>query len=270
METIKNPPMKSKIILLGLNRSGTKLASFMIAQALGLSSIHLEPFYWEGGIDTLGAEHWENQRAKRIPSTRGMSEHARLPVYCNEGARSPWLREVLCEQAWDVVKFVEIGRCRLYHSINPNALIVGLIRNPIRVLGSLAGARIQRDYIIDQWHRLKQELGLSDPLPGAEQFLSSDLADCARLYKVLYERLGQDMPAGSIRIAYENLPNNVDWLRAVAERTHRRIITEPIEMAQLGLSTQKQLAENASRFVEANLMPIYSSFLGGAEPLGSR
>ena len=252
--------MSAKVIISGINRSGTKLASYLIARACGLRHICFEPFYWHGGVDASLADDWSPQLCARSVSKSGSKEHMRLPVYCSGTEISPWLDVLLNEQNWDLVKFVEIGRARLYHTTCPGALQIGLIREPVGQFCSLNGSTIQKDYVVDQWNRLKRELKGDNPLPDADKWLSKDMAACARLYAVLYSRLKEDLPPGSLRISYDDLRSSQDWLAAVSRSLGVDTLAS-VDVPMMGVSTRQELPEDQHAYIVDSLMPVYSSFV---------
>jgi len=254
--------MSGPVIVAGINRSGSKLISYLIARAFGFERVRLEPFYWEDGIPHASEPNWAPQLASRRPSPGGRSEHLRLPVWSGEGVESPWLSEVLNGQAWDVIKFVEVGRIGLYRALCPQATIVGLIRHPVGQVASLAGSGSQSGYIAEQWRRLRREQALPDPLPGAEQWLPGNLADCARWYKAAYGSLAEHGEWFNVRIGYEALLRQRDWL----DRLGAQLGKAPIPLAeppQVGNSTRRPLSADAERYVEECLLPTYNAFLSG-------
>jgi hypothetical protein len=255
--------MTTPILVLGMNRAGTKLVSFLIAEVLGLRRLSLEPFSWEGGIDAAWPVAWPTQLRRRSPSHCGRQEHLRLPVFCDKTAHSPWLRKVLQGQGWDLVKFVECGRTKLYHCISPKSIQVGLIRNPVTLLGSLAGTTFQKQYCAEQWRRASIEAPIADPLPDAEEYLNQDLADCARLYAVFYSQLSEDLAQGSLRVRYESLWQSYDWLQTVADRSGLKPNSAAVmeTTSQIGLSSQVPLSTKARTYVERHLEPIYNAFV---------
>ena len=252
--------MSTKVIISGINRSGTKLASYLIAKACNLRYICFEPFYWQGGIDASLGDDWSPHIRSRTRSKSGKEEHERLPVYCNGTEKSPWLHSLLNEQKWDLVKFVEIGRVQLYHTICPDAFHIGLIRDPVGQFCSLKGSTIQKNYVVDQWKRLRKELKGHDPLPGAEQWLSNDMAACARLYAVLYTKLKHDLPEGSLRVSYDELSSSRKWLVAMSNALKANLHFA-INVPPMGVSTRQDLSEHEHRYIIDSLMPVYNSFL---------
>jgi hypothetical protein len=252
--------MSTKVIVIGINRSGTKLASYQVARACALRTVSLEPFYWDGGIDTSQGEDWKPQIIVRNLSKKGRKEHKRLPVYCDETTASPFLKEVLCTSQWDLVKFVEIGRAKVYHALCPEALCIGLIRDPIGQFCSLRGATIPKDYVVAQWKRLQKKEDFSDPLPDADNWLSKDMAACARLYAALYTRLKNDLPQGSLRVSFKEITESPDWLKTVADTLGLAAPT-PFTMPMLGISTKQELPANEHAYIADKLTPVYNKFL---------
>ncbi len=247
-------------MVLGINRSGTKLASYLIAKSCGLRHICFEPFRWEGGIDTRKAGEWGEQLAGRRPSKKGRAEHLRLPVYCDGSEDSKWLSSILCKRKWDLVKFVQIGRCRLYQSLCPEACVVGLIRAPIAQFASLCGSTVQKDDVADQWRRLKEELALQDPLPEAEKWLPLDLADCARAYVTLYGLLNENLPATAVRVSYESLTQDRSWIERIAGALDVTCDAS-VQAPMLGVSTSLELKPDQQKYLEEKLTPTYREFL---------
>ncbi len=254
--------MNAQVIVLGINRSGTKLASYLIAQALELRYVCFEPFRWEGGIDTLVGGEWRDQLARRLPAKKGRKEHERLPVYCNGNEKSKWLSSILCKQGWDLVKLVQTGRCKLYHALCPDACIVGLIRAPVGQFTSLNGSTVQKDDVAEQWHRLRNQLSLDDPLPDAGKWLPTDLADCARAYVTLYKLLDESLPPGSVRVGYETMKDDQSWLEEIARHLDIEPHT-PAKAPMLGVSTKQPLPEDQGKYIEDKLQSAYETFLGG-------
>lgn len=252
--------MSTQVIVLGINRSGTKLASYQIARACGLRHVSLEPFYWDGGIDTTLGDDWQPQIRIRKISKKGHKEHKRLPVYCDESTESPWLEHLLCDAGWDLVKFVEIGRARLYHAVCPGALNIGLIRDPIGQFCSLRGATIQKDYVVHQWKRMKKKEKFDDPLPDADRWLPKDLAACARLYASLYSRLKDDLPADSVRVCFKTITGDSAWLDTVTSRLGLPT-ADPVIMPMMGVSTKKELPPDEHAYIAEKLTPVYEHFL---------
>jgi len=252
--------MSTQVIVIGINRSGTKLASYQVARACDLRYVSLEPFYWDGGIDTSQGEDWKPQIIVRKLSKKGHKEHKRLPIYCDETMASPFLKDVLCTSPWDLVKFVEIGRAKLYHALCPEALCIGLIRDPIGQFCSLRGATIPKDYVVHQWKRLKKKEKFDDPLPDADRWLPKDTAACARLYAALYTRLKEDLPDGSLRVSFKEITESHDWLNAVAGKLGQTA-PKPFTMPMLGISTKKELPADEHAYIVDNLTPVYDDFL---------
>jgi len=252
--------MDTKLIILGLNRSGTKLASLIAAKACGFRFVCLEPFRWEGGVDTQIGNDWKDQLIRRDSSKRGIREHRRLPIFPNKSTKSKWLESVLTKQGWDLVKFIQIGRCALYHSICPDALITAVIREPVGLFTSLNGSTIQKEEVANQWHRLKKEINCSDPLPDAEKVLPVDLADCARAYITLYNFLSENLPEKSVRIAFEKLKAETDWLEEIGKELKIQINKE-LSIPKIGISTKSSLSSLQAEYLKDRLMPVYNDFL---------
>jgi hypothetical protein len=254
--------MSCPVIVAGMNRSGSKLIAYLIAHAFGFDRVRLEPFSWDDGIVRASELRWEPLLGSRRPSVEGKQEHLRLPVWSAVGDESAWLSDVLNQQAWDVVKFVEIGRMGLYRTLCPRATIVGLIRHPVAQMASLAGSGVPKRYIAAQWHRLRREQGLHDPLPDAEHWLPADLADCARAYKTLHGSLAQHAEWFNVRVAYDALLRQDDWL----DRIGAHLGKHPMRLAEpprVGLSTREPLSYDAERYVEDRLLPTYHRYLSG-------
>ena len=249
----------TKLIILGINRSGTKLASLIAAKACGFRFVCLEPFRWEGGIDTKIGTSWQEQLARRAPSKKGIDEHRRLPVFPNENSNSKWLENILTKQGWDLVKFIQIGRARLYHKICPSALILAIIREPVALFTSLNGSTIQKFDVANQWQRLKVETNYKDPLPDAEDFLPNDLADCARAYFTLYNHLTSALPKNSIRVSFEKLKSDYKWLDELGDKLNIKI-NKNISIPKIGVSTKTPLEAEQSKYISEKLTPIYHLF----------
>jgi hypothetical protein len=249
--------MSGPVIILGLNRCGTKLASYRIARSLGLSTIHLEPFCWENRFEVLDDDDWNAKPKSRQVSQQGILEHARLPIWCDGSEESPWLASILNGGA-ELVKLVELGRAALARRLCPEAILVGLVREPVPWLRSLAGAEVQLGYVAAQWNRLRGELNLPDPLPEAERWLSAPLANCARVYMSLYGGL---------------LPNQISLLDVVLSHEEMEagsLLSPPLrgagergpsDLPQIGLSSSRELGHEAEEFIETELRPAYRHFL---------
>jgi hypothetical protein len=248
------------IIVLGMNRSGTKIASYLIARSFQLKRVCLEPFYWEGGVDMALGDDWAEQLRQRRPSKPGHEEHRRLPVWCAGPSGSPWLEQVLKHAGWDVVKLVEIGRAGLYRAICPNAYVIGLIRHPVGNLESLAGSNVQKAYVADQWRRLKQEQGFVDPLPDATRWMPEDVADCARYYAAMYRMLGEQREWFNLRMAYEGISNSSELLNDIGATLGRGPVV-PVNLPRFGHSTRQPMSDDARQYVEQHLLPAYEFFL---------
>ncbi len=252
--------MNTKLIILGINRSGTKLASLIAAKACGFRFVCLEPFRWEGGVDTKIGTDWKDQLVRRDSSARGIREHRRLPIFPDKNTKSKWLEDVLTKQGWDLVKFIQIGRCNLYHSICPNALITAVIREPVGLFTSLNGSTIQKEEVANQWHRLKKEINCSDPLPDAGKFLPKNLADCARAYVMLYDYLAMNLPKNSIRVAFESLKSDTTWLEKVGNELKIKM-NKSISIPKIGVSTKSPLSASQAKYLKENLQSVYLNFL---------
>ncbi|RLD12232.1 MAG: hypothetical protein DRI44_01390 [Chlamydiae bacterium] len=252
--------MNTKLIILGINRSGTKLASLIAAKACGFRFICLEPFRWEDGIDTRIGTDWKDQLLRRDSSVGGIREHRRLPIFPDANIKSKWLENVLTKQGWDLVKFIQIGRCNLYHSICPSALITAVIREPVGLLTSLNGSTIQKEEVANQWHRLKKEINCSDPLPDAGKFLPKDLADCARAYVMLYNYLSMNLPENLIRVAFESLKSDTEWLEKIGNELRIKI-NKSISIPKIGVSTKSPLSDEQTKYLKDNLTTTYNNFL---------
>ncbi len=251
---------KTKIIIVGLNRSGTKLASFLIAKACGLRYVCLEPFHWRGGVDTSLGEDWKPQLAERYVSKSGQKEHLRLPVFCPENEISKWMNKLLRKTKWELVKFVEIGRAPLCHSICPDACIAGIIREPVSQFTSLSGSTIQKETVAGQWLRLKDEINCEDPLPDANNWLPEDLADSARLYVVLHKLVKQNMPNDFITVSYESLIKDQAYLTKIGNRIGVSVKL-PVTAPMLEKKKKNSLTSDQEKFLEENLTSTYTEFL---------
>ena len=251
---------KTKIIVVGLNRSGTKLASYLIAKALKLRYICLEPFSWRGGVDTTLGVDWKPQLAERYVSKSGPKEHARLPVFCSGSEVSKWMNKLLRKTKWDLVKFVEIGRAPLCRAICPDACIIGIIREPVSLFTSLSGSTIQKDTVTEQWTRLKKETECEDPLPDANEHLPEDLADSARLYIVLHKLVKQKMPDNFVTVSYENLVNDQTYLKEIGIQMGINVEL-PVTAPMLGVSTKQSLTPDQEKYLRENLTETYTEFL---------
>ena len=84
-----------KVIVTGINRSGTNLTSFLITKACNLRNFYLEPYYWDRGFDT---KDWFTRPRNWEKNKLGMKEHRRLPVYCDSTENSDWLNDLLNNQ----------------------------------------------------------------------------------------------------------------------------------------------------------------------------
>jgi len=253
--------MNTKLIILGINRSGTKLASLIAAKACDFRFVCLEPFRWEGGIDTRIGDSWKDQLVRRDTSKRGIREHRRLPIFPDKKIQSKWIESVLCKQGWDLVKFIQIGRCNLYHSICPTALITAVIREPIGLFTSLNGSTIQKEDVANQWHRLINETNCIDPLPDANKFLPNDLADCARAYIMLYNHLSENLPDNSVRVGFESLKTDTLWLDKIGKELRINVNTDNISIPKIGVSTKSPLPPDQEEYLCRNLNPVYKNFL---------
>ena len=253
--------MNTKLIILGINRSGTKLASLIAAKACGFRYVCLEPFRWEGGIDTKIGGKWKDQIARRNTSGNGIKEHRCLPIFPDKNTKSKWLESILCKQGWDLVKFIQIGRCNIYHSICPDALITAVIRDPVGQFTSLNGSTIQKEDVANQWHRLKKEINCPDPLPDANKYLSDDLAYCARAYVMLYNFLSENLPDNSIRVAFESLKADTNWIEKIGKELKINL-NKNISIPMVGVSTKSPLSTDQTKYLEDNLTTVYNGFLG--------
>lgn len=251
---------KAKVIVIGLNRSGTKLSSFLIAKACGLRFVYLEPFTWTGGVDTTKGENWKPQLSKRIFSKSGQAEHQRLPVYCSENEVSKWMIDFMNNSKWELVKFVEIGRAPLIHTICPNACIVAVIREPVSLFTSLNGSTIQKDTVAGQWSRLQEEIKCEDPLPDANNILPAKLADSARLYIVLHKLIKQNLSDVLIPVRYESLLEDQQYLEKIGSRIGVKIKL-PVTAPMIGVSTKKNLTDEQQQYLKENLTSTYKAFL---------
>lgn len=250
----------TKLIILGINRSGTKLASLIAAKAFDFRYVFLEPFRWESGIDTRIGSDWQPQLARRAPAKTGIKEHRRLPIFPDEKNSSPWLENILTKQGWDLVKFIQIGRANLYHKICPITPVLAVIREPVAQFTSLNGATVPKEDVANQWLRIKKETGCSDPLPDAENFLPKDLADCARAYFILYNYLSKNLPENSVRVAFENLKTQTGWLEKIGAKINCRT-NKNISVPKIGISTKNPLTENQQKYIKEKLSPVYNNFL---------
>jgi len=251
---------KNKIIVVGLNRSGTKLASYLIAKACGSRYVCLEPFHWRGGIDTTLGKDWKPQLLERYVSKSGPKEHARLPVFCTGNEVSKWMNKLLRKTKWELVKFVEIGRAPLCQTICPDACIVGVIREPVSLFTSLSGSTIQKDTVTEQWARLKKETECEDPLPDANKYLPEDLADSARLYIVLHKLVKQKMSDKFITVSYENLIKDQTYLKEIGIQIGVNVEV-PATAPMLGVSTKQSLTPDQEKYLRENLTETYTEFL---------
>jgi len=252
--------MTSKLIILGINRSGTKLASLIAAKVCGFRYVCLEPFRWEGGIDMKNGNGWKEQISRRDVSKDGIKEHSCLPIFSDKKIKSKWLESILCKQGWDLVKFIQVGRCNLYHSICPGALIAAVIRDPVGQFTSLNGSTVQKEDVSNQWHRLKREINCNDPLPDANKYFSDDLADCARAYVMLYNYLAENLPDEAIRVSFKSLGSDKSWLEKIGKEL-RINLNENIYIPMVGVSTKSPLSIDQTRYLEDNLMTVYDGFL---------
>ena len=113
----------TKVIILGMNRTGTKLASYEVSHACGLNDVYLEPFTWDSGIDILLSKDWAPQQKLRKESQQGRAEHKKLDILCSANIQSQWLNNLLKDERWYLIKFIEIGRCDLHHAYFPKFFI---------------------------------------------------------------------------------------------------------------------------------------------------
>ena len=70
----------TKVVILGMNRCGTKLASYIVAEGCHLDKVFLEPFTWDRGIDANASMQWQAQQELRKRSPEGRQEHAINPL----------------------------------------------------------------------------------------------------------------------------------------------------------------------------------------------
>lgn len=241
-----------------MHRSGTKLLSWQIAESLGLPRIFLEPFTWDRGIDLSGSRTWETQRLERQVSHKARREHERLSCLAGHESESPFLAELLGRGDWDIFKFVEIGRAGLLAKIAPSACFVCLIRDPLETLSSLMGSTIQKQEVIACWETIRHLV--TDPLPDAEEYLSQELADCARAYKLLYGKLADFDPMRKVTVCYDQLFADNDHLVEIAELLGLSVNYRP-KVASLGESTSIDLDTDAKKYLERELQETFSSFL---------
>lgn len=244
-----------------MNRSGTKVASYRIAMAFHLSRVCLEPFFWEGGVDLGSATDWTDQLCRRRPSMAGQAEHQRLPVWCDDQSSSPWLGDVLNNRGWNLIKLVEIGRAGLVRTLSPDACVIGLIRDPLGHLQSLAGSRIQKAYVVAQWHRLRREQSFPDPLPDADRWVSHELSDCARFYAAVYGRLADRREWFDVCLGYDEITANEESLHKIGGVLGQPPVPVP-DSPRLGESTREAISHEASQYLAEHLSPIYHRFLG--------
>lgn len=252
--------MSPKVIIYGINRSGTKIASYKIASACKLRKVCLEPFYWDGGVDAFLSDDWQPQIAMRKLSKSGHKEHKKLPVYADDSIGSHWLADLLLQKNWDLVKFVEIGRAKLCQAMSPKALNIGLIREPVGQFSSLNGSIVQKNYVAQQWYRMAKKEKFIDPLPNAEKWLPADLAACAKLYHILYPKLKSDLNHNSIFLSFAEVTKENGWLKQVGEKLALAEVSSK-EMPRIGVSTKKELTSDQQKYLLDSLMPIYQEFL---------
>ncbi|GAA6135077.1 hypothetical protein NBRC116188_18670 [Oceaniserpentilla sp. 4NH20-0058] len=251
-----------KIIILGMNRTGTKLASFLISNAFDLKRVYLEPFSWDRGIVTRPSEDWKIQQKLRERCQIGQREHKNLNVISSGNDESPWLNNLLNSPEWDIFKFIEIGRHDLYKKYNPDAYYISLIRNPIEFIQSIKGMKDARKAVVEQWERLHQDEGYSDPLPDADKIIGEELAACAKAYYVLYSTLSSFKPNQGIKITYEELKSEslpFSSLEQYLDKKMNHLSNRPM----LGNSTKTELTPQEKKYIKGTLHPIYESFLEG-------
>mgnify|MGYP000163540074 CR=1 FL=1 len=249
-----------KIIILGMNRTGTKLASFIIAKSFNLPNIFLEPFTWDKGINASLSDNWQPQQQLRNRCPIAQEEHRRLKIISTADESSNWLDYLFNEQSWDLIKLIEVGRSELYYKYDENAFYVSLIREPVDFIKSIKGMKPARDAVVEQWKRLIKIENYIDPLPDANNFLSDDLADCARTYYALYSHLKTFSPKNGIKISYNDITSGKLSLKALEEYLKIKITT-PITLPLLGSSTKTKLQLSEIEYINRMLMPIYEVFL---------
>lgn len=249
-----------KIIILGMNRSGTKLASFLVAKSFSLKNVFLEPFTWNKGIDASLSDTWQPQQQLRSRCDIAKNEHQQLNIISSAEESSSWLDSLVNSEKWDVIKFIEIGRYNLYERYSEDAFFISLIRDPIELLQSIKGMDPARDAVVEQWRRLKEKEGYDDPLPDANNYLSSELADCARAYAVLYKKLSRFSPKHGMKVSYQDLITNTALLKPIEHYLNSNMLS--IEAAPLlGGSTKKALTDAEVNYITKELQPIYHDFL---------
>ncbi len=243
-----------------MNRTGTKLASYLIAKSFNLHNIFLEPFTWDKGINANLSDNWKPQQTLRQRSPIAQKEHERLKIISNKSESSPWLNNLFNEQSWEVIKFIEIGRHDLYYKYNENAFFISLIREPVDFLKSINGMAPARNAVIEQWQRLQNEEGYCDPLPDANSYLDHELADCARAYFILYNQLQTFSPKNGMTLNYKELTSKTPPLRPVAQYLNSTL-TSLTTIPLLGSSTKKTLKTSEINYINEKLMPVYERFL---------
>ncbi|WP_430462362.1 sulfotransferase [Thalassolituus sp. LLYu03] len=248
-----------KIIVLGMNRTGTKLAAFLAAKYFAKTKVYLEPFTWDRGINAALSDDWQPQQQERKRNTLGIDAHRSLHIVSPADETSSWLNDTLNSE-WDVLKFIEIGRAGLIYRYAPDAAYILLIRHPLAFLASIAGMGAARDAVIEQAERLIKDEGFQDPLPDADQHLTPELAGCARAYHILYSHLARFRPAHGVKISYEDMISKPDPFEIL---TTNDLPAFPYshKAPLLGASTQRVLSEQASRYITEHLLPVYQAFL---------
>lgn len=249
-----------KAIVLGMNRTGTKLASFIVSKSLSLPTVFLEPFTWDTGLDASLSDNWTPQQKLRKRSAKAKIEHESLKIISDKSDESHWLETLLYNPAWDVIKFIEIGRYELYYKYSPEAYYILLIRNPIDFLSSIRGMAAAREAVTEQWGRLHKVENFKDPLPDAEIYLNDDIADCARAYHTLYSNLSNFNPKHGVKVDYTDLINGKLDLTPLEKLLGRK--SQHIEaLPTLGASTKSNLTHTEIDYIKLNLGPIYKGFL---------
>jgi hypothetical protein len=252
---------KGKIIVLGLNRSGTKLACSLIAQLAEIEKVFLEPFTWDRGISSNRVQEWDALLRKREISQAGRAEHERLSVITSGSEESSWLQDILAGE-WQLYKFVEIGRWQIIRKYAGNALFVVIIRDPIEFASSVAGTTLQKEVLSMQWKRLVKEHSTLDPLPDADTYLEPSLADSLRLYCTLYKHLDALPNERKIVITYDELLNSTHWQEKILTYVGLDNSTRPISKQQIGISSKEQLTTDGVRYITEIVKPLYRELSG--------
>lgn len=250
----------AKVIILGMNRTGTKLASFFVSKIFNLPNVYLEPFTWDKGIDASISDDWKPQQKERKRNPEARIEHNKVNIISTGDESSKWLERLLNDPGWDVIKLIEIGRHDLYYKHNENCFYVSLIRHPVAFLQSVKGMKEAREAILEQWDRLKNKEGYEDPLPDANDYLDNEIADCSRAYKVLYDSLNLFKPKYGMKVDYDDIVNQELDLKSLSKYLGGN--NQPItELPRLGNSTKIDFPDNEISYIEEKLTPVYHSFL---------